>query len=78
VRIVVPLVHVAHFIRLGIDLSRHRALGPAGQPIRTVVKDSLNETLSITLLIDLSNPENPFGLSMHTDSNTHSGISEFL
>jgi len=60
------------------DLSRSHVLGRSGVTPSIILPDSLGDTLSMTLLLDLSNTENPFGVEMRLNSNTQWDFLQFI
>jgi len=60
------------------DLYRRHVLGPRGEKTLCVHKDSLNLSFSLTLLIDLTREDNPFGVGLRLASNTQWDFLSFI
>jgi transposase len=66
----------AHFVSR--DLYRNLVVGPKGDKVYVVQEAPLELSFSLTLLIDLTNPYNPFHVNIRYKSNTEWDFLEFV
>ncbi len=60
------------------SLRRNKVVGPIGQRTGLVQIDEVNESYSLTLLIDLAFPDNPFFISLRTNTNSEQDYLDFI
>jgi hypothetical protein len=62
----------------GRDLCRRKGLSAKGEQLQLIVKDSLDEALSVTLLLDRTQPDSPLALDFRVGSNTQWDFARFV
>lgn len=65
-----------HFVSR--DLYHHKVLGPKGDKMFLIETNELGLSFTLTLLLDLSNPSNPFFIELRKESNTEWDFLLFL